>query len=186
MAKRRMFSSEITTSDSFLEMSLSAQALYFHLGMYADDDGVVNNFKTIVRTIGAKEDDLKLLVFKRFIIPIEDAGIIVIKHWKINNYIQKDRYTPSKYHKDLKILGFDDNGAYVLKEISLFDGQEPECIQVGYTDKDRKDKESIDKSSKELDKNSIDESSQSNDKQELGTTPNDINDVEVNDDDLPF
>lgn len=152
MAKRRMFSSEITTSDSFLDMSLSAQALYFHLGMYADDDGVVNNYKTIVRTIGAKDDDLKLLVLKRFVIPINDPGIIVIKHWKINNYIQKDRYTPSNYRKDLKILQLDENGCYAEKSEGI-PALDTDCIQNGYTGKDSKDKDSLVKDSKELDKN---------------------------------
>lgn len=121
MANRRMFSKDITDSDSFTSMPLSTQALYFHLGMNADDDGVVNSPRKIQKSLGATDDDLKLLVAKRFIIPIEDSGIIVIKHWKINNYIQKDRYTPSKYQKELALLGFDENNAYQTKEISLFD-----------------------------------------------------------------
>ena len=116
-----MFSKDITDSDSFTSMPLSTQALYFHLGMNADDDGVVNSPRKIQKSLGATDDDLKLLVAKRFIIPIEDSGIIVIKHWKINNYIQKDRYTPSKYQKELALLGFDENNAYQTKEISLFD-----------------------------------------------------------------
>ena len=80
-------------------MPLSSQALYFHLGMNADDDGVVNNPKSIQRCIGASLDDLKILLAKRFVIAIEESGLIVIKHWKINNYIQRDRYTPTKYQK---------------------------------------------------------------------------------------
>ena len=86
MAKRRMFSQQITDSDAFLDMPLSAQALYFHLGMSADDDGFVNNPKRVQRVIGANEDDLKLLIAKNFIIAF-DTGVMVIKHWKINNYI---------------------------------------------------------------------------------------------------
>lgn len=119
MAKRRMFSKDITKSDPFRDMPLSTQALYFHLGMDADDDGVVNNYKSLIRAIGAKDDDFKLLLAKRFILAIDEVGIIVIKHWKLNNIIQKDRYTPSKYQAELKQLGFDENGAYTEKSISL-------------------------------------------------------------------
>lgn len=139
MAKRRMFSVEITESDAFTSMPSSTQNLYFHLGMNADDDGVVNNPRALTRFIGANDDDLKLLIAKRFIIPIDDSGIIVIKHWKINNYIQKDRYTPSKYQQELKLLGLDENGAYKLMDTN--------CIQNGYTGKVR-----IGKDSKELGK----------------------------------
>ena len=121
MAKRRMFSIEITESDSFCDMPLSAQALYFHLGMYADDDGVVNNPKKLARSLGASVDDLKLLVAKRFIIPIAESEIVVIKHWKINNLIQKDRYNPSKYQKELAMLELDENNAYTEKNVSLLE-----------------------------------------------------------------
>ena len=121
MAKRRMFSKDITTSDSFRDMPLSAQALYFHLGMEADDDGVVNSPKSIQRSLGASVDDLRLLVAKRFIIPIQESEIVVIKHWKINNLIQKDRYTESKYRKELALLELDENNAYKEKNISLLD-----------------------------------------------------------------
>ena len=116
-----MFSIEITESDSFCDMPLSAQALYFHLGMYADDDGVVNNPKKLARSLGASVDDLKLLVAKRFIIPIAESEIVVIKHWKINNLIQKDRYNPSKYQKELAMLELDENNAYTEKNVSLLE-----------------------------------------------------------------
>lgn len=155
MANRRMFSKDITDSDSFTSMPLSTQALYFHLGMNADDDGVVNSPRKIQKSLGATDDDLKLLVAKRFIIPIEDSGIIVIKHWKINNYIQKDRYTPSKYQKELALLGFDENNAYQTKEISLFDDTSKQmytkCIQNGYTGQVRIGQVSIGKDSIEID-----------------------------------
>lgn len=179
MAKRRMFSSEITTSDSFTQMGLGAQALYFHLGMNADDDGVVNNYKMIQRSINAAEDDLRVLVAKRFIIPIEEAGIIVIKHWRLNNYIQKDRYTPSKYRKDLAMLGIDENGCYTDQQLSLFPPEENPCIQNGYTGKNR-----IEEISK--DKNSKDELSEGN--KEVTTKPTSTHDDDDggNDDDLPF
>lgn len=113
MAKRRMFSQQITDSDSFLEMPLSAQALYFHLGMTADDDGFVNNPKRIQRVIGANEDDLKLLIAKKFIIAFE-SGVVVIKHWKINNAIRSDRYTPTVYTEEKTMLSEKSNKAYTL------------------------------------------------------------------------
>lgn len=137
MANRRMFSKDITESDAFRDMPLSTQALYFHLGMNADDDGVVNNPKSLLRCIGASDDDLKILLAKRFVIAIEEAGLIVIKHWKINNYIQKDRYSPSKYVKELKLLGLDENNAYLVLDT--------DCIQDGYTGKKRIEKKRIDK-----------------------------------------
>ena len=121
MAKRRMFSTDITNSDAFQDMPLSAQALYFHLGMNADDDGVVNSPKAIQRSLGASPDDLRILVAKRFIIPIAESEIVVIKHWKINNLIQKDRYTPSKYQKELELLELDENKAYRSKNVNLLD-----------------------------------------------------------------
>lgn len=91
MAEKRMFTKKITESDAFLDMPLSTQALYFHLNMAADDEGFVNNSKKIQRMIGASDDDLKLLIAKNFIIPFE-TGVIVIKHWKMHNYIQSDRF----------------------------------------------------------------------------------------------
>lgn len=149
MANRRMFSKEIISSDSFTQMGLGSQALYFHLGMYADDDGVVNNFKAIQRTIGANDDDLRVLIAKRFILPIDEAGIIVIKHWRINNYIQKDRYTESKYKKDIAILGLDKNGSYSFKKEQCI--QNVSKLDTQYSiDKNSIDKVSIDKSNSKV------------------------------------
>jgi hypothetical protein len=111
MAKRRMFSLDIVDSDAFLEMPLSTQTLYFHLGMRADDDGFVSSPKRIQRMIGASDDDLKLLVAKRFILTF-DSGIVVIKHWKINNYIRNDRYNHTQYLEEKKTLYVKENGAY--------------------------------------------------------------------------
>ena len=108
MAERRMFAKTIIDSDAFLEMPLSSQALYFHLSMRADDDGFINNPKKIQRVIGASEDDLKLLVAKSFIIPFE-SGIVVIKHWKIHNYIQSDRYKPTVYREEKALLNVKTN-----------------------------------------------------------------------------
>ena len=113
MPKRRMFSQQITESDSFLDMPLSAQALYFHLGMSADDDGFVNSPKRVQRVIGANDDDLKLLIAKKFVIAF-DSGVVVIKHWKINNFIRSDRYTPTVYADEMAMLYEKENRAYTL------------------------------------------------------------------------
>lgn len=120
MAKRRMFAMNIIDSDAFTDMPLSTQALYFHLSMRADDDGFLNNPKKIQRMIGASDDDFKVLVAKRFILPFE-SGVVVIKHWKIHNYIAKDRYTPTVYQEEKALLEIKDNGAYT------------ECIQDVYS-----------------------------------------------------
>lgn len=114
MAERRMFAKTIIDSDAFIDMPLSTQALYFHLSMRADDDGFINNPKKIQRMIGASEDDLKLLIAKRFIIPF-DSGIVVIKHWKIHNYIQKDRYKETVYLEEKAMLDTKGNKAYTLR-----------------------------------------------------------------------
>lgn len=124
MAERRMFSKTIIDSDAFLDMPASTQALYFHLSMRADDDGFINAPRKIQRMVGASEDDLKLLIAKRFIIPF-DSGIVVIKHWKIHNYIQKDRYHPTVYQDEMALLELKENNAY-----SLADTSGAVCIQA--------------------------------------------------------
>ena len=111
MAERRMFAKTIVTSDAFLDMPLSARCLYFTLGMLADDDGFVNNPKSIMRQVGACSDDLNLLLAKRFILAF-DSGVIVIKHWRIHNYIRNDRYKETKYAEERSALSIDENGAY--------------------------------------------------------------------------
>lgn len=111
MAERRMFAKTIIDSDAFIDMPLSTQALYFHLSMRADDDGFINNPKKVQRMVGASDDDLKVLVMKRFIIPFE-SGIVVIKHWKIHNYIRNDRYKPTVYSEEKAMLTSKENGAY--------------------------------------------------------------------------
>lgn len=111
MAERRMFAKTIIDSDAFLDMPLSAQALYFHLSMRADDDGFINNPKKIQRMVGASDDDCKLLILKRFILTFE-SGVIVIKHWRIHNYIQKDRYRETVYLQEKSSLYLNENNAY--------------------------------------------------------------------------
>lgn len=120
MAERRMFAKTIIDSDAFLDMPLSTQALYFHLSMRGDDDGFINNPKKIQRMVGASDDDLKLLCAKNFIIPFE-TGIVVIKHWKIHNYIQKDRYKPTVYTEERERLKLKDNGAYSMDTACIQD-----------------------------------------------------------------
>lgn len=111
MAERRMFAKTIIDSDAFLDMPHSTQLLYFHLSMRADDDGFINNPKNIMRMIGCKDDDFKILVTKKFIIPF-DSGVVVIKHWKIHNYIAKDRYKETKYKDEKALLQLDENNSY--------------------------------------------------------------------------
>ena len=113
MAEKRMFSTRIIDSDAFLEMPLSTQALYFHLSMRADDDGFLNNAKRIMDMIKANQNDYDLLLAKSFIIQFPD-GICVIKHWRINNYIRKDRYHETVYTEEKELLTVKKNGAYSL------------------------------------------------------------------------
>lgn len=114
MAQRRMFSKQITDTDAFLDMPATAQNLYFHLNMHADDDGFLGNAKTIRRMIGASEDDLKVLVAKQFILVFPD-GVAVIRDWHIHNYIQKDRYHPTVYEKDKQKLKLSNAKQYELQ-----------------------------------------------------------------------
>lgn len=136
MAERRMFAKTIIDSDAFLDMPHSTQLLYFHLSMRADDDGFINNPKSIMRNAKCNDDDIKLLIAKKFIIPFE-SGIVVIKHWKIHNYIAKDRYKETKYKEEKASLSLDENNSYTT------------CIQPVYeTDtQDRLGKVSLGKES---------------------------------------
>jgi hypothetical protein len=148
MAEKRMFAKTIIDSDAFLELSSTARLLYYDLGMRADDDGVVNSPKKIMRMTGASEKDMTQLFESKFVIPFE-TGIIVIKHWKINNYLRKDRYTPSPYQKEIQMLTTDDNGVYRLT-CGI-----PEVDHMVYQVETQNsiDKNSIDKNSIELDEN---------------------------------
>lgn len=140
MAERRMFAKKITESDAFLDMPSSTQMLYFHLSMNADDDGFVNNPKKIQRMCGASDDDFKLLIAKRFVILFE-SGVIVIKHWKMHNYIQSDRYRPTDYVEEKSMLGLKKNKSYTLDENKM----DTKCIQDVSVGKVSKGKDSIGK-----------------------------------------
>ena len=130
MARKRMFNIQIVDSDAFLDMPLSTQALYFHLNMRADDDGFVGNPKRIQRLVGASEDDLKLLIAKRFLLVFED-GVIVIKHWRMHNTIQRDRYTRTAYIEELNQLKLKDNKSYTFHDIDAENSMETKCLQNG-------------------------------------------------------
>lgn len=112
MAEKRMFTKQVTDTDAFQEMPLSTQALYFHLNMHADDDGFVKNPKKITRMIGAAEDDLRLLIAKRFVIAFDASGILVIKHWRMHNTLRADRYHPTEYVEEFRMLGLKSNKSY--------------------------------------------------------------------------
>ena len=157
MAERRMFAKTIIDSDAFLDMPVTSQLLYFHLSMRADDDGFVNKPKSIMRMTGTKDDDIKLLFAKKFLIPF-DSGVVVIKHWKIHNYIRRDTYTKTKYQEELASLETDENNAYRLSEpvtLAMCDESVTSSSRVrdGYVDtgKDRLGKDSIGKVSIEED-----------------------------------
>lgn len=132
MAERRMFTKKIIESDAFLDMPATSQVLYFHLNMAADDDGFVNNPKKIQRMVGSSDDDMKILIAKKFIIVFE-SGIIVIKHWKMHNYIQSDRYKPTDYADEKSSLEVKKNKAYTLAVSEM----DTNCIQNVSVGKDR-------------------------------------------------
>lgn len=128
MAQRRMFSKTIIDSDAFLDMPLSTQSLYFHLSMRADDEGFVNNPKKIMRMIGSNDDELKLLIAKKFIIHFE-SGIIVIRHWRIHNSIQKDRRKDTIHTQERMTIALKENNVYTL---------DTNCIHSVLVGKERK------------------------------------------------
>lgn len=131
MANRRMFNKKLIDSDMFLDLPLSAQALYFHLAMRADDDGFIDNANRIQRMIGSNKDDLNILIAKSFILVFSETGVIVVKHWRMHNYIQKDRYHETDHKQERRLLETDENGAYEFrKNNSLQDGynMDTECI----------------------------------------------------------
>lgn len=138
MAERRMFAKTIVLSDAFLDMPMSARCLYFTLGMFADDDGFVNSPRGIMRQCGASEDDMKVLMAKKFLLAF-DSGVIVIKHWRINNYLRSDRYAETKYLDEKKSLIIDQNGAYVQPKVAGIPGGIPNS-GIPRLGKDRLDK----------------------------------------------
>ena len=122
MAERRMFAKTIIDSDAFLEMPISARLLYYDLSMRADDDGFNNSPRKVMRTIGATNDDMNILIARKFVIPFE-SGVVVIKHWRIHNYIRKDTYKETTYKDEKSMLEYDENNAY-----RLTDGSRPRAV----------------------------------------------------------
>lgn len=137
MAERRMFAKQIIDSDSFLDMPLSSQSLYFHLSMRADDDGFLNNAKKIQRMLGCSDDDYKILLAKNFLITLEN-GVCVIKHWRIHNYIQKDRYKQTIYLDEAQKISIKNNNVYTMdtesvQVVNLLDAQ----VRLGKVSKEK-------------------------------------------------
>lgn len=179
MAERRMFAKTIIDSDAFLDMPLTAQALYFHLSMRADDDGFVNNPKKIQRMIGATDKDCKLLISNKFIITFE-SGIIVIKHWKIHNYIRNDRYKETVYQEEKSRLIEKENKAYTEIESENKTLGIPNGYQMDT--QDRLGKDSIDKDSIGKDSCASEDAPKTADKIDFDAVINSFNQICV---DLP-
>lgn len=114
MAERRMMAKSVIETDVFMDMPMSTQCLYFHLLLRADDDGFITSPKRIMREIGCHDDDMKLLIAKSYIIPFE-SGVIVIKHWKIHNFIRTDRYKPT-HCDEIARVELNKRKVYELKE----------------------------------------------------------------------
>lgn len=139
MAQKRMFSQSVVLSDDFLDMPASTRCLYFSLGMVADDDGFVNNPKSIMRQCGGTQDDFKLLLSKGYVY-LFASGVVVIMHWNVNNYLRKDRYIPTKYIGEKSQLSEAENGTYWLASgvpVGI-----PSCNQPVYPDKSRSEQNS--------------------------------------------
>ena len=160
MAERRMFAKTIVDSDMFIDMPMSARLLYYDLAMRADDDGFVNSPKKIMRFVGASMDDMNVLIAKQFIIPFE-SGVVVIKHWKIHNYIQKDRYKATSYQAEKESLTLK-NGTYYTDDLPDVSNLDTECIQDVYSldtqdrlGKDRLGKDRLGKDRLELGKDRV-------------------------------
>lgn len=147
MAERRMFAKTIIDSDAFLDMPMSARLLYYDLAMRADDDGFINSPKKIMRFVGASIDDLNILAIRKFIIPF-DNGVVVIKHWRIHNYIRKDRYIETTYVDEKALLEIDENHAYKLvngEKKTLVDQRSTDGLPLVDVGKDRIGKDRLGK-----------------------------------------
>lgn len=137
MAIRRMFSLEVVNTDRFLDLPQSAQCLYFHLGMRADDDGFLASPKRITAMAGCQNKDLQILIDQGFVLRFA-SGVCAIRHWKINNLIKKDRYKETNCLTEKQLLTEDPTGAYTLEPVGVHFGSDPEP-------QDRSGKESVEK-----------------------------------------
>lgn len=120
MAERRMFSKTIIDSDAFIDMPATARLLYFDLSMRSDDEGFCGSPQKIIRMTGASKEDLQTLIDSKFIIPF-DSGVVVIRHWRIHNYIQSDRFHSTLFVEERKHIKQTANKSYELTDT--------ECIQ---------------------------------------------------------
>jgi len=157
MAEKRMIKKSVVDSDMFLDMPVTAQNLYFHLNIRADDDGFIDNPKKVQRMIGSCDDDMKLLIAKQFLL-IFDSGVLVIKHWRLHNTLRKDRYSPTIYKNEFALLGLSDSNEYVFSDVLNTIGTEwqptgnqleTEWQPTGNVDKIREDKRRIEKNREE-------------------------------------
>lgn len=148
MADKRMFSKKMISSDAFLEMPLTAQGLFFHLAMRADDDGIVDSPRKIMRECQAKKRDLDILIQKRYVLTFT-SGVILIKHWRIHNTIAKDRYVPSTYTEELSTVILKDNKSYTERKRNV-GNMEADCIQSDSKTERSIDKRREEKSSKDI------------------------------------
>lgn len=151
MAERRMFSKKITQSDEFLAMPSSTQNLYWHLNTEGDDEGFVNSPKKVMNMIKSSDDDMKLLIAKKFLLAFE-SGVIVIKHWKIHNAIRQDRFKPTSYVEERSKLIIREDGAYSENKNGelISDNQvTTNCQPTGCIGEDRIGEERIGKGSRE-------------------------------------
>ncbi len=154
MAKKRMINPEIIDTDAFLEMPRNSRLLYYDFNVRADDDGFVGNPKKIMKAVGCNEVDYRVLIKKKYILQF-NSGVIVIRHWKLHNYIRKDRYTPTIYTDEKKQLITENNGIYNLCHTNGIPGGIPDDIPLVDTDKIRLDKIRLDKNSIVVDRNNI-------------------------------
>ena len=179
MAERRMFAKTIIDSDVFTDMPISARLLYYDLAMRADDDGFVNSPKKIMKFVGASVDDMNVLIAKQFIIPFE-SGVVVIKHWKIHNYIQKDRYKATSYQAEKESLTLK-NGTYYTDDLPDVSNLDTGCIQDVYSldtqdrlGKDRLGKDRLGKDRLELGKDRVRDRDRDRQEEESACAPENL------------
>ena len=172
MARKRMFRLDVLETDAFMDMPLTAQALYFHLNLRADDDGFIGNPNQIVRSIGASADDLKLLIAKRFVLTFED-GVIVIKHWRLHNTLSMNRYKETNFLEDKAMLRIKDNKAYTFDQNCLL-LDDANLVEISQRQTKDKQKTNVDEQKTTPDKNSIGKNSIEKNKRFIPPTIEDV------------
>lgn len=152
MADRRMMSKTVIDTDMFLDMPISAQSLYFHLLLRADDDGFLKNIKTIMRTVGASPDDIRLLIAKQYLLLFE-SGVVAIKHWRVHNVIRKDRYKPTTCG-ERNLIELDSSGEYKLLTTAGIPNGNPGKVRLGKVRLEKREKREVTQEEKSKEKNS--------------------------------